>query len=151
MDRGRQPCAYARPAIHRTRTRCRRPITTDPLQMFNGMAQAIVSSAAETQLGRTVLVTTEPRDPVELEIDEAADPQAVRGRFTVLLDGAPGTLTATLAPSAETGHFDFQLVVRADGAEEETVFTATVEDTVGLAETYRALLDMKADEQNDLA
>ncbi|WP_338664236.1 hypothetical protein VQH23_03525 [Pararoseomonas sp. SCSIO 73927] len=126
-------------------------MTTDPLQMFNSMTQALIGSAAEAQLGRTVQVTTEPRDAGELEADEAADPPTLRGRFSVLVDAAPGGLTATLAPSAEAGHFDFQLVLRVEGAEEETVFTATVEDTVGLAEAYHALLDAKADEQNDLA
>ncbi|MBP0494051.1 hypothetical protein [Roseomonas indoligenes] len=126
-------------------------MTNDPLQIFNSMAQAIVSSAAETQLGSTVLVTTEPKDVLDLEIDDTSSPQTVRGHFAVLVDGGPGALTATLAPSDEAGHYDFQLVVRAEGAEEETVFTATVEDTVGLAETYRALLATKADEQNDLA
>ncbi|MCR0983602.1 hypothetical protein [Roseomonas populi] len=126
-------------------------MTTEPLELFNGMASAIARSAAESQWGRSLQVTTEPHDILIAEGGGGPGRPSVKGSFMVLVDGAPGTMTAALTPEDEPGHFEFRLAVVLDGAEEEIVFTATVEDTVGLRDAYEALLDTEADEQNDLA
>ena len=80
-----------------------------------------------------------------LDLDSEASPRTVTGHFAVVMDGTPGSMTASLAPSSDAGMFDIQLVITPQGSDEQVVFTATVEDSMGLSDSYRALLDAKRD------
>ena len=116
-----------------------------PLEHFAAMVAAIAEAAARSQLGKGLLVTEEPRDVDSLEVDAAATSRTVTGQFAVRVDGTPGSMTASLAPADDAGSFDVQLVITLQGSDEQVVFTATVEDTVGLAATYQALLEARRD------
>ncbi|MFY0108260.1 hypothetical protein ABTP98_19495, partial [Acinetobacter baumannii] len=80
-----------------------------------------------------------------LDVDRDADPQSVTGHFGITMDGTSGSMAATLGLSDEEGRFDFELVVALQGSDEQVVFTATVEDTMDLANSYQALLDSRLD------
>jgi hypothetical protein len=115
-----------------------------PLEQFTAMTAAIADAAARSQLGSVLLVTEEPGDVDSLDATDA-DPQTIAGHFAVTSDGTPGSMTATLSPGDDAGTFDFELVITLQGSDEQVVFTATVEDTMGLANTYQALLEAKRD------
>lgn len=116
-----------------------------PLETFITMAAAIAEAAAQSQLGQRLRITAEPTDPEALDVDRDADPQSVTGHFGITMDGTPGSMAATLGPSGDAGMFDFQLVVALQDSDEQVVFTATVEDTMDLANSYLALLDARLD------
>lgn len=116
-----------------------------PLETFTTMAAAIAEAAAQSQLGQKLRITAEPTDLEALDVDRDADTQSVTGRFGITMDGTPGSMAATLGSSDEEGRFDFELVVALQGSDEQVVFTATVEDTMDLANSYQALLDSRLD------
>ena len=122
---------------------------TTSLDQFTTMVAAIAESACRSQMGKSLIVTGQPDAMDQLEVDETSAPRPVTGRFSVLLEERPGSLVATLLPTEDPEQFDFQLVIALDGGDEEIVFTATVEDTVGLAATYEALLEAKRDPGED--
>jgi hypothetical protein len=109
------------------------------------MVAAIAEAAAQSQLGRSLFVTEEPRDVDALEVDTDAELQTVSGHFAVMMERTPGSMIATLSPSDAAHTFDFQLVITVQGSDDQMVFTAAVEDTMGLASTHQALLDAKRD------
>jgi hypothetical protein len=120
-----------------------------PLEQFTTMAAAIAEAATRSQLGRSLSVTEDPDDVGTLEVDAEATPRTITGHFAVMMDDTPGVMAATLAPS-DAGLFDVQLVITLQGSDEQVVFTAAVEDSMGLAETYQSLLDAKRDPGADL-
>jgi hypothetical protein len=124
---------------------------SEAVAKFAAIATSIATSAVNSQLGKTLVVTHEPMDTTALEAQDDADPVHITGHFSVQMNETPGTMTVTLSPTDDEDALDFQLAIALDGAEEEIVFHATVEDTIGLADTYQAILEAKIDEQNDLA
>ncbi|MBP0445889.1 hypothetical protein J8J14_14020 [Roseomonas sp. SSH11] len=120
-----------------------------PLEQFNAMAAAIAEAATQSQLGKRLAVTEQPRDLEALEVETHADKQAVSGRFEITMEGIHGSMAVSLTPSDASAMFEFQLVIALQGSDEQVVFTATVEDTEGLAETYQALLEGKRDPGED--
>ena len=122
---------------------------TTSLEQFTSMVAAIAESACRSQLGKSLSVTGQPGAMDQLDVDETRAPKPITGHFSVVVEETPGSMAATLLPTDDPEQFDFELVIALDGSGEEIVFTATVEDTVGLAETYQALLAGKRDPGED--
>ncbi|HEY8613131.1 MAG TPA: hypothetical protein VIL69_17825 [Roseomonas sp.] len=119
------------------------------MEQFTTMVAAIAEAAAQSQLGRSLFVTEEPRDVSFLDMNADDEPQTVTGHFAVMMEETPGSMTATLSPNDDPDIFDVQLVIALQGSDEQVVFTAAVEDSMGLANTYQALLDAKHDPSAD--
>ncbi|WP_458095300.1 hypothetical protein [Roseomonas sp. WA12] len=122
---------------------------TTSLEQFTSMVAAIAESACQSQLGKSLRVTGQPGEMDQLDVDETGTPKPVTGHFSVVVDRTPGSLIATLLPTDDPEQFDFELVIALEGSGEEIIFSATVEDTVGLADTYQALLAGKRDPGED--